>query len=106
MILHRDQFLFVEKPDQLEMVENRRFTKTMKLFKLILDDFSHHDFTLQDIKTAYTIIDKNNKTKARYGLPELKNLVDRGLLIFENLEYSIDYFCPEIALIDRYEWDE
>ncbi|MEA1926407.1 MAG: hypothetical protein U9M90_04210 [Patescibacteria group bacterium] len=43
----------IGKPDQIEMEKNRKHTAAMKLFKKVFEDFSHSDFSLQDVIDSY-----------------------------------------------------
>ena len=75
-----DRYYNIENPDKEEMVENRKVTVATKLFRKILEDFSHHDFTLQDIKDSYNDQVSKKDYGQRYGKSHLDNLVEMGLL--------------------------
>lgn len=101
--MHRDAFTHANIPtsDRPTMIENRRLTVAMKLFRKIIDDFIGMDFTLEDIDDLYNDHYKDAPPGIRWGESHLDYLVNKGLLSFneETNEYSINDDSPHVARI-------
>jgi len=91
----------VEGPDQEEMIENTEDAVAMELFQKILKEFSHHDFTWQDIEDSFNDRTKRKGHERNYDENQLEYLVERGLLDYDEAEksYSINNISPEVAKI-------
>ncbi len=103
-----DQYYnIIGNPDKEQLIENKKITVALELFKKILEDFSHHDFTLQDIKDSYNVQISKKKYAQRYGKHHLDTLVKMGLLIYDkkNKTYSVDHASPEVARIVEGEYN-
>ena len=96
-----DRYYNIETPDKVEMAENKKVTVAIKLFRKILEDFSYHNFTLQDIKDSYNDQVSKKNYGQRYGKSHIDNLIEMGLLIYDedNKTYSIDHNSPDVAKI-------
>ena len=93
-----ESFHNAPKSDREEMAENMKFTNSRKLFNKIVDDFSHSDFTTEDIKDAY-----NKRVKIAsgqsFGQSHLDKLTEDGLLDYNSDEqtYSINHSNEQVA---------
>jgi len=96
-----EKFQAIPMSDRPEMAENRKFTNSRKLFTKIMEDFSHSDFTINDIKDAY-----NKRTSSgtagigmRFGISHLDNLTADGFLDYdeENKTYSVNHANKYVA---------
>lgn len=81
--------------DRPKMVENRKFTTSRKLFKIIAEYFPHSDFTKQDIKDSYN----KYRDKTRFGQSHFNRLIKDGLLDYDDTTktYSINHTNDEVA---------
>ena len=85
--------------DLPEMVKNRMHTRAMNLLKDLLDDFSHQEFTLQDIRDQYGSWHKH-RWVSPYGIKTLKKLVDLGLVIEDDPGvYNVDSWHPMVGAV-------
>ena len=91
----------VGRPDQIEIVENRQVAIAMELFRKILEDFSHHNFTPQDIKDSFNHLVSDRGRGQKYAKKHLDRLVKMGLLIYDedNGTYSVNHNSPDVARI-------
>lgn len=84
--------------DRPEMVENREFTNSRKLFTKIMEDFTSSDFTVEEIKDAYN---KRTSTSSgmSYGESHLNKLVTDGLLDYDKDKktYSVNHANENVA---------
>ena len=96
-----DTYGGAERPDQLEMVENRKNTVAMELFKKIIEDLLHEEFTLQDIRDSYNSHTKEKDRQNKYGESSLQYLVDKEMLEYDEKSgvYSVNHNSPDVARI-------